>query len=339
MANRRSGRVNARDVARAAGVSQSAVSRTFTPGASIAAETRQRVIAAARELGYRPNAFARSLITRRSRMVGLVLADLDNPFYARMLEAVSRELQAAGHHVMLFFTDRGEADDALQEILQYPVAGLLMASATLSSALARECAEAGIPVVLVNRDVPDAPTVSVTADNEAGGAAVGDFLARAGHQRVAFIAGDPEASTSRDREHGFREALARHGLTCHARAVGNYTREGAREAARTLFRVNAPPDAVFVANDYMAFAVMDTLRGELGLRVPEDVSVVGYDDVTQAAWGAYNLTTVTQPTDTMVSTAVTALLDSIRDGAPGRERRVIAGELVVRRSSRCPQNR
>lgn len=338
VAGRRKNRVTAHDVARAAGVSQSAVSRAFTPGASVAGETRRKVLEAARSLGYRPNAFARSLITRQSRMVGLVVSELANPFYPGVLEAISRELQAQGYHALLFFTGREEADEGLQGILQYPVAGLLMVSATLSSALARECADAGIPVVLLNRDVPDAPTVSVTADNVAGGYAVADFLARGGHRRIAYIAGDPDASTSQEREQGFNNALEANGLRCYRREVGYYTVDGARQAARELFAGKDRPDAVFVANDYMAFSVLDVLRDEFGLRVPEDVSVVGYDDVAQAAWPSYRLTTMEQPADLMVTHAVEALLTSIREGSPGRTRVVLPGELVVRETARPPMD-
>ncbi len=326
--------MTSRDVARRAGVSQSSVSRAFTPGASVAAKTRQAVIDAARQLGYRPNAFARSLIKRQSRIIGLMISQLDNPFYPRVVEAISRRLQASGYHVLVFLTRGEDADDDLQEILQYPVAGLLMASATLSSRLAGECATAGIPIVLLNRAVADAPTVSVTADNWQGGFDVADFLLDSGHRRPAFIAGLANASTSRDREAGFLHGLRRRGLDCFARAVGDYTFAGAENAALTLFDVTSPPDAVFVANDHMAIAVMETLRHVLGLRVPADVSVIGYDNVPQAAWASYRLTTVEQPAERMVAAAVDALLTQVEGSSPAEQRIVIRGQLIVRDSAR-----
>lgn len=333
--SQRSGpRVTSRDVARRAGVSQSSVSRAFTPGASVAKQTRQAVIDAARELGYRPNAFARSLIKRQSRIIGLMISQLDNPFYPRVVEAISRRMQANGYHVLVFLTRGEDADDDLQEILQYPVAGLLMASATLSSRLAGECAAAGIPIVLLNRSVADAAVVSVTADNWRGGYDVAGFLLNAGHRRPAFIAGLTNASTSRDREAGFLHGLRERGVDCLTRAVGHYTFAGAESAALALFNVSTPPDAVFVANDHMAIAVMETLRSQLGLRIPDDVSVIGYDNVPQAAWASYRLTTVEQPADRMVETAVNALLAQVEGGRAIEKRIVIRGRLIVRSSAR-----
>lgn len=142
----------AQDVADLAQVSQSAVSRTFTPGASVSEETRRKVLAAAQKLGYRPNALARSLITRRSRIVALVMSYLENQFYPLVIERLSQKLQKEGYHVLMFIAEVDEAaDGVLAEILQYQVDGIVMASAMLSSNVARSCAEVGVPVVQFNR--------------------------------------------------------------------------------------------------------------------------------------------------------------------------------------------
>ena len=328
--------VTSADVARLARVSQSAVSRTFTEGASVAPQTRQRILDAAQQLGYRPNALARSLISGRSGIIGIVVAYLDNQFYPVVIEGLSRALQEKGYHTLLFMTDPGDQDKVVQEILQYRVEGVVMASAHLSSSLAQECADNGIPVVLFNRYVASSPASSVTTNNIAGGAAVGTFLAKGGHERIAFIAGFEQASTSRDREAGFYQGLAEQGRTCHARTVGAYTSDGAAQAARDLFSASAPPDAVFVANDHMAFAVMDVLRGEFALKIPEEVSVVGYDDVPQAAWGAYQLTTVRQPARRMIAATCDILLDQIGRGQVTTKASVIEGNLIIRQSARVP---
>ncbi len=326
-------------VARLAQVSQSAVSRTYTPGASVSDITRDRVLDAAQKLGYRPNAIARSLITRRSRIIGVVMSRLDNQFYPLVLEKLSKRLRKDGLHVLLFISDGGESDDMLAEILQYQVDGIVMASTELSSALARDCANAGSPVVLFNRITRQAPheqypASAVTSDNEAGARMVARHLVAGGHKRIAYIAGTEESSTNMDRERGFREELALLGKRIHARAVGHYSFEAAKLAARELFSNLADrPDAVFVGSDHMALAVMDVLRIELGLRIPEDVSVAGFDNVPQAAWGAYQLTTVEQPVDLMIEATATMLREQFEEGIKPRVVTVPCA-LVLRASTR-----
>ena len=327
------------DVARLAEVSQSAVSRAFTPGASVSEPTRLKVLEAARKLGYRPNAHARSLITKRSRIIGLVLGYLQNLFYPAALEQLAQRLQRDGYHVLLFVSDGQDTDELVAEILQYHVDGIVIAATTLSSGLARQCADASIPVVLFNRIMAagSAGAVSsVRSDNVSGGRMVAQFLAAAGHRRVAYIAGQEESSTNLERERGFREGLADAGLRIYARAIGNYDFEQARNATRELFAGNAErPDAVFVASDHMAFAVMDSLRFELGLRVPADVSVVGFDNVPQADWGSYRLTTVEQALEPMIEATVSLLQNYLRDDdIPPAENVVVPVRLVLRESAR-----
>jgi DNA-binding LacI/PurR family transcriptional regulator len=330
------------DVARLAEVSQSAVSRSFTPGASVSDNTRSKVMEAARKLGYRPNAHARSLITKRSRIIGLVLSYLENLFYPVALEQLAKRLQRDGYHVLLLVTDTQNADELVNEILQYHVDGIVLAATTLSSGLAQRCADAAIPVVLFNRVMaaggPGAVSTvsSVRSDNVAGGRAVARHLAQTGHQRVAYIAGHEESSTNLERERGFRDGLAERGLRIWARGVGNYDFEQARAAARLMFKAGAErPDAVFVASDHMAFGVMDVLRFELGLRIPQDVSVVGFDNVPQASWGSYRLTTVEQPVEPMIEATVGLLQKYLRDDhTPQSENVVVPGQLVLRESVR-----
>lgn len=334
------GKVTAIDVARAAGVSQSAVSRAFTPGASVSATTAEKVRRAANELGYRPNVLARSLITGRSRIIGLVVAYLDNYFYPEALELLSNALQSRGYHILVFMASRDATniDDVLEEILDHQVDGLILASVETSSDLASRCHASGVPVVLFNRSQDDERLSAVTSDNMAGGRKLARFLASGGHRRIAHIAGVDAASTQRDREAGFRAGLAEFGVELFARGAGGFTTEGAREACLRMFDdASKRPDAVFVANDSMAFAVMDALRYELGVDVPGEVSVVGYDDVKPAAWPAYDLTTVRQPARRMVFAAVEALLDQIESDDASTVRIAIDGPLRVRGSAKVPE--
>jgi DNA-binding LacI/PurR family transcriptional regulator len=329
--------VTSGDVARRAGVSQSAVSRTFSPGASVSPEMRERVLKAADELGYRPNALARAMISGRSRLIAILLAYLDNQFYPVLLEQVARALQERGYQVLLFMTDPGDQDGVVQKMLQFQVEGIIMASATLSSSLARECAETGTPVLLLNRYVPASPASSVTCDNIEGGRMLAHFLADGGHRRIAFIAGQEDSSTSRDREAGFCKGLAERGLPLFARAVGGYTFEGAAEATRRLMAARERPDALFVGNDHMAFAAMDVLRGEMRLSVPGDISVVGYDDVPEAGWGGYGLTTISQSSAAMAETAVAIMMEQIEKQEVNRKAAILPAQLVIRSSARLPR--
>jgi len=332
--------VTSLDVARRAGVSQSAVSRVFTPGASVSQSMADRVLAAADELGYRPNVLARTMITGKSRLIGLVVAYLDNQFYPEILEKISTSLQQRGYHVIVFMAQQtaGNIDQVLQEILDYQVDGIVLASVAMSSQLAERCDAAGIPVVLFNRAQQQDRFSTVTSDNFAGGQMLADFLVAGGHQRIAYIAGWEGASTQRDREAGFRAGLMAHGMELFSRGVGNFRTDQAEAAALEMFAAEDMPDAVFVANDHMAFVVMDVLRARLGLCVPEDVSVVGYDDVQLSAWPSFDLTTVSQPSDEMVAETVLALLAQIEDGETTPRRVLINGELVVRGSARQPAN-
>ena len=329
-------KITSMEVAKLAGVSQSAVSRVFTPGASSSKKTNELVRKAAAELGYRPNVLARSLITGKSRMIGLVVAYLDNYFYPEALELLSSALQKKGYHVLIFMSGNKEGDiaDAVDEILDYQVDGIIAASVSMSSDLAKRCTSAGVPVVLFNRTQDDDRLSAVTSDNFQGGQKVARFLLAGGHKRIGYIAGWEGASTQRDREKGFTEELVRNGQELYAREVGNFNSDEARQAARTMFSKQNFPDAVFVANDAMAIAVIDVIRFELGLQVPEQVSVVGYDDVPISSWPAYDLTTVRQPANRMVAETVSILIERIENKTTIARRIEIDGPLMVRGSAK-----
>lgn len=335
-------KITSLQVAKRAGVSQSAVSRVFTPGASVSAKTREKVRKAASDLGYRPNVLARAMVSGKSRIIGLVVAYLENQFYPEALEKLSNLLQEHGYHVLIFMATQtaGNVDDVLEEILDYQVDGIVMASAAMSTNISSRCQQAGIPVVLFNRSQDMDGITSVTTDNYAGGRKVAEFLIAGAHERISYIAGWEGASTQRDREAGFRAAMHDAGQDVYSRAVGDFHAENARAAAHDLFDRPAAerPDAVFVANDHMAIAVMDVLRFELGLKVPGDVSVVGFDDVPPAAWPSYNLTTLRQRSNLMVEETVNALLNYINDPDAAMPRKIaIDGPLVVRGSAKLPE--
>ena len=334
---RRSRLATLADVAARAGVSQSAVSRTFTAGASVSEATRKKVLEASAALKYRPNQLARSLMTRRSNTVGVAITALDNQFYPKLLEQLSDRLAQAGYRILLFVT-HGERDHdpVLDEVLRYRVDALVLASSSLSSRLAAECRQAGVPTVMVNNVGPGEDDPCVVGENLGGGRAVADFLIAGGHQRFAFVAGVEGASTSAERERGYADALVAQGLAEPRRAVAAFTFGGGCEATRALLSSDDPPDAIFCVNDHMAFAALQTAVCEFGLTPGREVSIVGFDDAPIAAWPMFDLTTYSQPCEAIADQVLDLLGDLLEERDPSQARRIIAGELIVRGTARIP---
>ncbi|MFT4115993.1 LacI family DNA-binding transcriptional regulator [Bradyrhizobium sp.] len=340
MTKDRKGSVNARMVAKIAGVSQSAVSRTFTPGASVSPTTKAKIMRAAAKLGYRPNALARSLITNKSGIVGVVMSYLDNQFYPALLEKLVSRLRDHDYQVLLFtnFGNR-DTDPVAEQVVQYQVDGLILASTTLSSELAEICTRSQIPVVLINRTTASDTVCSVVSNNERGGRLLAEYLIAGGHRRIGYIAGIHNSSTNRDRLAGLCSVLASSGLPEPIVAYGEYSLDSAARAARELLMLRERPDAIFCANDHMAFAVMDVARHEFGLRIPRDISIVGYDNAGPARWPSYDLTTVEQPVDGMADATVELLLGQIRGDKKVCRHVVLDGDLVIGSSARRPSDR
>ena len=335
MGQKVSTKITSLEVAKLAGVSQSAVSRVFTKGASASAVTVQKVKKAADKLGYRPNVLARAMITGKSHIIGLVVAYLDNQFYPEALERLSNALQAKGYHILIFTAPNSidNIESVVRDLMDYQVDGIIAASVSMSSSLAALCTKAGIPVVLFNRGQPGSGLSAVTSANVKGGYRATQALIDAGHSRIAHIAGWNGSLTGTDRQQGFENAIANAQLLPFAIVDGMYDRDIAADAARRLMSSTTRPDAIFVGNDHMAFAVIDAIRF-LGFTIPNDVSIIGYDDVPLAAWAAYDLTTVRQPVNRMVEAAVTTLLNQIEGDETYLQTIEIEGPLIQRGSSR-----
>jgi DNA-binding LacI/PurR family transcriptional regulator len=331
----RGGLPTSKQIAAELGVSQSTISRAFTKDASISEEMRAKVMAAAEKAGYKPNAIARSLITRRSGIVGIAMADLTNPFYPEVLEALTNRLQRDGLHTLLFNVPEGhEVDEALPLVLQYQVDAVVITSATLSSGMAKTCAARGTPVVLLNRHVPGSGVHAVACDNYTAGRNVARYLVERGHKRLAYVAGKSDTATNIDRERGFADQLAEFGMSLWGRAGDEtYSHDSGYRAALELLRGDRKPDAIFFANDILAIGGIDAIRGVVGLSIPEDISVVGFDDIRMAEWPSYNLTTVRQPIAEMVDRAGD-ILAKFYSGKPSKPKvHLIQGDLMERGST------
>ena len=334
-----SSRVTASDVAKVAGVSQPTVSRVFTKATSVDPEKAERVRAVAKELGYIPNLVARSLNSGHSFRFGVVLAYLKNGFFGEALQRLSKALNAQGYSVTVYFAGNSadEVDDIVNGLLADQVDGIVLASISLSNTLVERVRKSGIPCVLFNRGQTDPKASMVVASNFEGSKLATEFLIKGGHQRIAHIAGWRDALNGIERKEGFLNAMRSAGMDPVACTDCHFRREVAMDETRALFAANVTPDALFVANDHMAFGVLEVVREELGLRVPEDVSVIGYDDAPMASWKTFDLTTVRQPLRQMVEATTRILIDEIKDGTRTPEKVVIPGELIVRGSARTPR--
>jgi len=339
---RTTSRATSFDVAALAGVSQSAVSRAFTPGASIADDTRHKVLEAAAKLSYVPNSIASSLTTKRSNIVALILGDMSNPFYVHVLHAFSNRLQEEGRQVLIFTLDRNaDSDAAILQVLKYQVDGVILTAAQASTRMTDICHERGIPIVLFNRYIPGSDASCVRCDNAGGGRQIAEAFLAAGAQKFAVIAGDPKGTTSQDRVRGFIERMLESGARRSDIAVleGCSSYDGGYAAALKHFSANTQsrPDALFCVNDIMAMGAMDALRFKLGVKIPQDLMLAGFDDIPEGRRAPYQLTTVRQPVDLMVEETLSVLnLDQPSQTIERGIDRPIKGKLIWRSTIPVP---
>jgi DNA-binding LacI/PurR family transcriptional regulator len=324
-------RTTARDVAAFAGVSASAVSRTFTKGASVSPATRKKVVDAAGRLGYRTNLLARSLTTKRTQLIGLVSNNFENPLFLEIFDHFTRHLQQRGLSPLLANLTEGEPPDgALNMLLQYSVDGVIVASSSLHRNLLKACAEAGIPAVQAfGRPAARTGANVVAADNVQGGRAAAELFCERGDARVAFLGGPIDATSTGDRLEGFRERLLEEGLRPVTEVFGD---SFSYAAGRTLMRQlidTGGIDGVFCGDDILAIGAIDTCR-EFGISVPADIGIVGFDDMPMASWRAYNLTTIRQPVADIIDTAVELIVSIVEQPERPAASRLFACETVVR---------
>ena len=304
--------VSATDVARKAGVSQAAVSRTFTAGASVSSKTREKVLAAAEELNYRPSIIPRIMLTNRSSLIAVVSGGVTHPFYASILDRFSLEIQKRGNTVLLFTVrDREYMDEIIPRIRGYQVDGIISASSIASPKVAESCAKLHVPVVLFNSRLRNGWVSSVNSDNVGAGRDVASLFIRKGATRFGFVGGRKGNMSSEDRLAGYAGRLAEEGFANPVLEYGNYDFEGGCKAMRSLMSRPEPPHAVFCANDLMAIGALETARSEYKMAVPGEMLIAGFDDIPSSAWPSISLTTIRPDGDHMVSAALDILEQSL----------------------------
>ncbi len=298
--------VSARDVAEAAGVSRTAVSRTFTPGASVSPSTRAKVIAAAEALGYQVNNLARGLMRAESGLVALIVAELDTPYRARLVSALTDRLQSAGKIALMINTDRSDAsvEGALRQAIGYRTDAAIVLSGMPDRALTDLCLRNGLRLVLINRDEERPGSIRIRLDDEKAGAVAARTLLRAGCTRPALATSGAATASLAARARGYLAALAAEGVAPIEAAHGPTGYETGLALGTDLLTRAERPDGIFCVTDLIAFGVIDAARHRFGLGVPEDLSVIGFDDVPQAGWEAYGLTTFAQPVSAIAEACV-----------------------------------
>lgn len=328
-------RATSYDVAELAGVSQSAVSRVFQAGASASQEMRERVMAAADKLGYRPNAIARGLITQRSNMVAVVISKMTNLYYPEVLVQLTQRFSERGVRVLLFALEReSDTESVLEQILQYRVDGVLTA-AMLSARQLEALENAHIPVVFYNRTLKDQLVSSVRCDQEEGERWLVDELVGSGHRSFGIVEGPPDSVVGIERKMGAMNELEALGISDITSVSGDYGYETGRVCfAKLVAKRGSPPDAVIAANDVMAIGCIDEARETFRLKVPGDISIVGFDGVGPARYAAYDVTTVRQPVQRMTEAASSMLLERIENPELSPEKRAFSGERIRGRSAR-----
>ncbi|MBM7649633.1 DNA-binding LacI/PurR family transcriptional regulator [Bacillus ectoiniformans] len=328
----RSKGINAKDVAKLAGVSQSTVSRVFFEGASVSEKTRKKVLAAAEELGYVPNEFARGLITNKSKLIGLVMKGVHNPFYPQVLKEFTTHFKKLGYSILFVHTNNDEIQkEDVKMLLHYNVAGVIITDATLSLRVTEDFKKNKIPLVLFNRKADQQDFFSLCTNNLKASRQIAEYLIQKGCRDMAYISGGRNTSTSIEREKGFTEILEKHKIPFQ-RFDSDYSYEGGYETAKEMIQNGHVPSAFFVANDIMALGVLDVLR-ENGIAVPSQTKVVGFDNINMAAWPIYNLTTWEQPVSQMVKETVSYMISEIKEYTGHNGIVELEGRLIERQTT------
>ena len=301
--------VSAQEVAEKAGVSRSAVSRTFTAGASVSAETRRRVLAAAEELGYHVNHLARGLTRDETGIVCLIVSEVATPYRSALLRELTLHLQNAGKIAMLINTDKsdGSVDRALQQAIRYRADASVILSGMPDKSIAQLCLRSGQRLVLINRDDDQPGPLRINLDDHACASRIATAFVRAGCRRLAFANSEAGTPSLMGRERGFVDAAGRMGMDVIVERYGQTGYEAGRTLAQRLLTLTARPDAVFCATDLIACGFMDTARHQFGLSIPEQLCIAGFDDIEQASWTSYELTTFAQPVAQIARAAISWL--------------------------------
>jgi len=327
-----------KDIARLARVSHMTVSRVINNRPGVKAVTKQRILRLVKELDYQPNLVARSLVVKRSKNLGMIITTIRNPFYLELAQGIEDTARSCGYNVILCCTnyDLSLEGEHIRELKRRGVDGIILTSAQIKDGHVAALAREGFPLVLVNRRVLDLGLSDkvdyIGVDNVKGGEMALEHLMRMGHRRIGIIRGSLESSVTVERMEGACRALAQYGISPQDDLVfgGDYLKGTGYEAAKRFLSLPRPPSAIFSLNDYMALGVYDALM-EHGVRVPEDMALLGFNDIEFASLNMVGLSTISQKKYTLGSMAVRRLMERIEGAQAGREW-ILEPELIIRKS-------
>ena len=316
-------KVNAAEVARLAGVSQSTVSRVFTPNKNktVSEDLQEKVLSAANTLAYRPNALARGLIMNKTNMIGLIMGDIENSFFASVLENLTEKLREQSYDILFIHTKEGSLKEKeILKVMEYNVAGIIIIDSWLSSDLVKQFFENDIPVVLFYRKIKDSNCHFIGCDNFTAGFKTAKYLFDKGHKKFAYLTGHDDSSTNMERKNGFFTFLEYKKIVPYVEKSGYSYESGFKSGYNLLSSVSV--DAIFCADDIMALGTIDAAK-KLGLTIPDDLSIIGFDDISMASWCPYSLSTWKVPIDEMINLTIMTLLNEIA----GQSKEVVNLEL------------
>jgi LacI family transcriptional regulator len=325
------------DVARQSGVSYSTVSRALNGYEFVKPATREKVLRAAEKLGYVPNQQARSLAGGRSNLIGILVPGLDNGYISEIIRGIDEELAQSNYNLILYTTHRHHGRESIYvaTIMNGAADGLLLVVPFISTPYLNALRQQNFPYVLIDQSDTTEQSAVVHATNWQGAYDATRYLIELGHQRIGFITGLVELNSAVERLEGYRAALADAQIPADDTLIaeGDFRERGGYRAAQKLLDLREAPTAIFASNDLSAIGTMEAIR-QRGLHVPEDISVIGFDDIPQASTAYPMLTTVHQPLDQMGRVAVRMLLEHIDNSEHSPYRATLATRLIVRDSCR-----
>ena len=328
--------VTLKDVAELAGVSRSAVSRTFTEGASVSSKTRAKVMTAAQKLGYSPNALASSLTTGRTKMIGLVSNNFHNPIFLEVFDLFTRGLhERALRPLLVNLTDETDPEASVRMLRQYSVDGVIVASSTLPHDFARAFRDAGVPVVHSFGRQTAAPAVDVLGiDNIAAGKLAARTLIERGYTEIGFLGGPADATSTVDRETGFLSEVAQHNSVAATTSFATAYSFEAGRAEMTRLLASKPAQAYFCGDDVLSIGAMSALQSA-GLKVPGDVGIIGLNDMEMAGWENINLTTIHNPISEIIAASIARVAELVAEPTLEPQARLFDGSVVERGTLRA----
>ena len=325
--------VTLKEVAELAGVSRSAVSRTFTEGASVSAKMRAKVEAAAQQLGYSPNMLARSLTTRQTKLIGLISNNFHNPVFLQVFDLFTRELQTRGFKPLLVnLSDETDPQKSLQMMREYCVDGVIVASSTLPPAFSHAFHTANVPVVhAFGRFTSTADVHIVSVDNRRCGMLAAEHLIALGYKHIGFLGGPENATTTIDRWDGFKSVAKDFSdITLSYSFAGAYSFDAGRLEMTRLLE-GKPVQAYFCGDDVLSLGAISAIHSA-GLKVPEDIGILGMNDMEMAAWAGIELSTIHQPISQIISSSVELIVTILDDPNRYPESRLFPCHIVERKT-------